>query len=64
LDFEDETKFDLSIIDILGRNHIERNDLASRSIQTISLSQLPAGSYFINIRTSNGFATKKILVTK
>lgn len=59
IDFAADETLDLAILDVLGRNWA--NSAPLQSSQTLDLSHLPNGYYFVNIRSKDAVWTKKIV---
>lgn len=64
LGFSKEQEFEISVIDILGKIQLRQNLQMLNGTHQLDINQLTPGSYFVNIKTNEGLATKKVLVLK
>ncbi len=55
--------FELELINLLGERlaHISRSNFSGRLVQPFDLSAQPAGVYFVNLRSSQGNITRKVV---
>ena len=55
--------FELEVVNLLGERlaHVSRSNFSGRLVQPFDLSAQPAGVYFVNLRSSQGNITRKVV---
>ncbi|HTO14854.1 MAG TPA: T9SS type A sorting domain-containing protein [Edaphocola sp.] len=65
INLEQPTNCNLSIVDISGRTFVTQKMMNAKNVQTqFDISDLPAGSYFLKVATSDGQVSKGFQVVK